>query len=525
MKEITRISLAALPYNVDVDAQKLLDKYLRDIEHALGADADAMKEIESRIAELLADRGVAGEKVITKADVEAVKEQLGAPADFIDESVIDEQCQDVSLRGEKKLYRDLNAEVLGGVCAGLAAYFHVDVVWMRLLAVVLTPLTSGVMILIYLTAWAIMPPARTAAERLQMKGSPVTLEALQEESATTGDGRDNAGVALKIIRILTGIGFLVTAAIVMMGIGAALFYLMTGGKLVALSYGERVIAGLFGLAASAFVVFCFVVARSLFINRYSNRFWIILGILSVIGLGSFATGSFGAHNINTATQAEQQRSTVTTQVDAAKLEGVKELVIESNLNSVRYVVTASAPKIELTYNHHTLVDKPLVTLERTNDTVTFIAKAKTSDRAGIRYAQPSLVTIYGPALTQVRNQLGNLTYETMGQDELTIHGSRQASTELVGTKPIQHLSATIEGASLRFEDANVVNVILVADSGSSVQIGNVANVEATVPESCPTDRQFDLRINHATSVMINGTKLTERERQTPCMNVMVHDGN
>ena len=45
MKEITRISLASLPYNVEIEAKKELEKYLHAVEHSLGADADAMKEI------------------------------------------------------------------------------------------------------------------------------------------------------------------------------------------------------------------------------------------------------------------------------------------------------------------------------------------------------------------------------------------------------------------------------------------------------------------------------------------------
>ena len=52
MKEITRIHLAALPYNIEVAAKKELEKYLHAIESSLGADSDAMREIESRITEI-----------------------------------------------------------------------------------------------------------------------------------------------------------------------------------------------------------------------------------------------------------------------------------------------------------------------------------------------------------------------------------------------------------------------------------------------------------------------------------------
>jgi hypothetical protein len=57
MKEVARISLAALPYNIEIDAKKKLQYYLHAIEAALNADSDTMKEIEARVAELLAERG------------------------------------------------------------------------------------------------------------------------------------------------------------------------------------------------------------------------------------------------------------------------------------------------------------------------------------------------------------------------------------------------------------------------------------------------------------------------------------
>ncbi|RYF29025.1 MAG: hypothetical protein EOO17_03020 [Chloroflexi bacterium] len=72
MKEITRIHLAATAFNIDITAKKELEKYLEAIEKSLRADEDTLREIEARIVELLADRGVTGERVVTLGDVEVI---------------------------------------------------------------------------------------------------------------------------------------------------------------------------------------------------------------------------------------------------------------------------------------------------------------------------------------------------------------------------------------------------------------------------------------------------------------------
>ena len=79
MKEITRIHLAATPYNIELAAKKDLEKYITSIENVLAADDETVREIEARMIELLAERGVKDEQVITAADVAALKERLGAP--------------------------------------------------------------------------------------------------------------------------------------------------------------------------------------------------------------------------------------------------------------------------------------------------------------------------------------------------------------------------------------------------------------------------------------------------------------
>lgn len=75
----------------------------------------------------------------------------------------------------KKLYRNPDDKVLGGVASGLAAYFGIEVIWTRL-ALVLLILAGGSGFLIYLVLWIITPVASSITERIQMKGGEITLD-------------------------------------------------------------------------------------------------------------------------------------------------------------------------------------------------------------------------------------------------------------------------------------------------------------------------------------------------------------
>ena len=88
MKEITRIHLATVPFNIEISARKALEMYLQSIEQSLGADPEAMREIEARIVELLTEHGVVGEKVLTSDNVTMIKEHLGEPAEFVDDKTM-----------------------------------------------------------------------------------------------------------------------------------------------------------------------------------------------------------------------------------------------------------------------------------------------------------------------------------------------------------------------------------------------------------------------------------------------------
>lgn len=201
MKEVEKMSIGGYAFTLEKDASAAAAEYLSGLEaHYLGRQGgkEIMEGIEERMAELLLDRcGQGG--IATVADIRAIIEVIGRP----ERIEADDPASDGS--GEaprRKLFRDLENKRLGGVCAGLAAYFNIDVSWLRLgvaaVAVVIffTGAAHGVWSLLvpvlYCLLWVAMPAARTAQDRWAMKGESGTLDDLSRRFA---DGAREMGHA------------------------------------------------------------------------------------------------------------------------------------------------------------------------------------------------------------------------------------------------------------------------------------------------------------------------------------------
>lgn len=203
MNKIVNINLGGLPFNIDEDAYAYLSRYLNSIhshfEASEGYD-EITTDIEIRVAELFQER-MGSRSIVTKADVEAAISVMGTPEDFGAESIAEEPLRkDPYLKTGKRFFRNEEDGIVGGVCSGLAAYLGIkDPLWLRLLLVVLVLSSVGFLIPAYLIAWAIVPSAKTAADRLAMRGEPINasnigkiveteMKDLSERISEIGDG-------------------------------------------------------------------------------------------------------------------------------------------------------------------------------------------------------------------------------------------------------------------------------------------------------------------------------------------------
>lgn len=200
MKKTYNINMAGRVFTIDDDAYALLKDYLDTLGHAFRdtENSEITSDIESRISEIFEMRRMEGVNVVTLQDVETVITRIGRPEELIGETInAEEQVADgidvdaeaktserpsappppvqESVRTRKRLFRDSRNGILGGVCAGLAAYFNIDPTWVRLIAVALCFVSFSTLGLVYLILWIVLPDANTPLERMQMSGIQPTL--------------------------------------------------------------------------------------------------------------------------------------------------------------------------------------------------------------------------------------------------------------------------------------------------------------------------------------------------------------
>lgn len=187
MMETRSISLGNLLFQMELPAFERLGAYLDALRLALrgsdGAD-DIVKEVEYRMAELFQDALAGASRALQLEDVERICAQLGDPSDFREASDSEDADpgrrragDEGQQRGRRRWYRDPDERVLAGVASGIAYRFGVDPIVIRALFIALFVFT-GTGVLFYLILAAIMPVAKTASDRLAMKGDPVTLESI-----------------------------------------------------------------------------------------------------------------------------------------------------------------------------------------------------------------------------------------------------------------------------------------------------------------------------------------------------------
>jgi phage shock protein PspC (stress-responsive transcriptional regulator) len=291
MKKNISINIIGIIFHVEEDGYELLKNYLESISRYFSTYEDSKEitdDIESRIAEIFLGKLSNSKQVITREDVERVIKTMGSVEDFAAAEAMEE---DTSYRstytrtdegyehageetyGRKRLYRDTERKVLGGVAAGIAHYFKTDPLWIRLffllfffadafasfgtitlvtyivlwivlpgnpalqhdrklkklfrnpddkviggvsggiaayfgtdatvirLLFVFSIFLGGSGLLIYLVLWIITPEAKTLTDKMQMKGEPVTLSNIESsiKKNFSVDESGEEGLLLKII--------------------------------------------------------------------------------------------------------------------------------------------------------------------------------------------------------------------------------------------------------------------------------------------------------------------------------------
>ena len=355
MKEITRIHLAKTPFSVEVDAKKSLEQYLDSIQKNMHAEPEAMREIEARMVELLAERGVSKDGVISYDDVVAVQQQMGEPQDFADGEAPEtvDTAETNASKPTKRLMRDPDNAILGGVCAGIAAYWGINPLWVRLLFIFSPFITFGTSLLIYIVLWISMPEAQTAAEKLQMRGEEVTLDSLKNFSFTDNKKTQVKNTFIKIVQVITSFVLIMITFGLLVAVPVGLF---AGASVISWMDGFAAQPWALGLLISALVggaaaVTLFGVLTSSAIKWHFTRTALIAVIISTV-IGAFCISSsaiFGTQTLRELAR-DEERLTKTMTVELPKsLEGVKYADVTSNGLVSRQAIPSQETKIEVKY--------------------------------------------------------------------------------------------------------------------------------------------------------------------------------
>jgi phage shock protein PspC (stress-responsive transcriptional regulator) len=200
MNQTVTVNISGIVFHIEVDAYEELGNYLNKIRSYFKNSEECeeiMTDIEARIAELFNEKVNSDNQVINSSIVEEVVTIMGKPEQYIDEDEESTQQQESfssnrTYNTAKKLFRDPDQRIVGGVASGISNYFGIDSIWLRLFFVI--ALFVGFGFLLYIIFWIVMPVAKTASDKLQMKGDPVNIDNI---SKTFKDEADKVSENLK----------------------------------------------------------------------------------------------------------------------------------------------------------------------------------------------------------------------------------------------------------------------------------------------------------------------------------------
>ena len=439
MKNVKKCSLSGIAFTMDTDAYEMLSAYMDSLRESCGHTSDGdeiVADIEARIAELILST-CSADSVVERPLVENIIKQMGSPEDISSESEPDSSDSDsgpAQATGDaasggttgtnepripRRLYRDMENAKLGGVCTGLACYFNTDPVWVRLLfllPLLLTPM-SGVahffgplffnmfvmFILAYIVMWFVVPAARSARQRLEMKGERITAQSIKDATmagaATDADSEAKPVVAnvvtvfgqiiLILLKIFAGIivfGLIIAACIMIIGI----MVVAISGSSELLHFDHTVLISSLGISVGLvptmlliYVLMCLIASR-----KPGGKTVLVIFILWVIAIVSliaaalyeYNSGSFlsrhgrdnhhqvtvkhdSAQELENAQQAEvveivEVSDTAETEDSAGEatnnllnmkvatndVDNMKDVTITFEKDSMRFSISASAPK-------------------------------------------------------------------------------------------------------------------------------------------------------------------------------------
>ncbi len=426
MNKTISINLGGFFFHIDEDAYSKLNRYLDAVKRSLSPEGreEIIKDIESRIAELFQNKIQNEKQVIGSKEVDDMIAVMGQPEDYkIDDEPIKKESKSSQSSNyyypSKRLYKDEENKILGGVCAGLGHYFSIDPIWVRILFIISPWITFGTALVIYLVLWIALPKAITTTQKLEMRGMPINItniekkvkEGIEDITSKINDidtdkiatnfkqGTQNVGSTIedifttlfKIIGKIVGIFITMFSSIALIGlfVGTIFMFFSTTIDHVHLPWNEYLraenytdfpmwILYILSFFAVAIPIFFFLIlglklliTNIKSIGNYAKYSLLAIWILSIIFLVYF--GLRQASEVSFDSKTVEKKEIVLNAKDTLKIKMNNNIFYSKNMNhNVDFKFTFDEKDNEIIYSNNVRIhlmktseSKPFIQIEKT----------------------------------------------------------------------------------------------------------------------------------------------------------------
>lgn len=241
MEKNISINISGIIFHIEEDGYRKLKEYLESINTYFATYEDSneiIADIENRIAEIFLSKLDDRKQIINQEDVSTLIATMGTVADF--EAIEDEydkattqsakentsketkQDQKKEDNAEpKKLLRDEKRKILGGVGAGIAHYFGIDSLWVRMIFIILLFLgpVGGAILIAYIVLWIVIPGSTEL-------GDDTTVKKMYRDSEHSVMGGVASGIAAYFGADITVVRLLFIVSIFLGGLGLILYFIL-----------------------------------------------------------------------------------------------------------------------------------------------------------------------------------------------------------------------------------------------------------------------------------------------------------
>lgn len=330
MNKTLTVNIAGLVFHIEENAYQKLYQYLEAIKRSITTEEreEIIHDIELRIAELFSSKIDDFNQVIIDENVEEVIQIMGKPEDYnLDgesENIPNDEAY-YNFPRVKKLYRDKENSLLGGVLAGLGHYFKIDVIWLRILFLILL-ISYGTGIVLYIILWIVIPAAKTTTQILEMRGEPINISSIEKKvkenieyvtnkvqnfdyQKISKSTKDTTNQGLEIIKRIIGILLLFVSIAGFLVASFATIFILKNGSYINNEFSTLFFNGFYPtwltttlflfIMLAPFIVFLLIGLKLLYSNiKYIGAFSITIVILWIISLFALALPAAEINKIN-----------------------------------------------------------------------------------------------------------------------------------------------------------------------------------------------------------------------------------